>query len=172
MLKFLTIPKTDIRQFSVSGFAATLKPNDFDGTNYKIWRAKMVLWLTAINCYHVAQGKHEQFTSEEEQKFLADGNLFWDAVISALHSKYENNYIPCTTGKDLWDALDAKFGVFDAGSELYIIDQLFDYKMVDNRSVVEQAHEIQALAKKLKQFSCVLPDKFVVGGIIAKLPPS
>ena len=71
-------------------------------------------------------------------------------MISALHSKYEDNYIRCTTGKELWDALDAKFGVSDAGSELYIMEQLFDYKMVDNRSVVEQAHGIQALAKELK----------------------
>jgi hypothetical protein len=63
------------------------------------------------------------------------------AMISALHSKYEDSYIPYMTGKDLWDALDAKFGVSDAGSELYIIEQLFDYKIVDNRSVVEQAHE-------------------------------
>jgi hypothetical protein len=42
--------------------------------------------------------------------------------------------------------------------------------MVDNRSVVEQAHEIQALAKELEQFPCVLPDRFMVGGIIVKLP--
>jgi hypothetical protein len=28
------------------------------------------------------------------------------------------------------------------GSELYIMEQLFDYKIVDNRLVVEQAHEI------------------------------
>ena len=71
-------------------------------------------------------------------------------MISALHSKYENNYITCTTGKDLWDALDAKFDVSDAGSELYIMKQLFDYKMFNNRSMVEQAHEIQALAKELE----------------------
>ena len=55
MPKFLTIQKPDIRQFSVNGFAATLKPNDFDGTNYKRWHAKMVLWLTAMNCYHTVQ---------------------------------------------------------------------------------------------------------------------
>jgi hypothetical protein len=36
---------------------------------------------------------------------------------------------------------------------------------------VEQAHEFQALAKKLELFPCPLPDKFVAGGIIAKLPP-
>ena len=44
--------------------------------------------------------------------------------------------------------------------------------MVDSCSVVGQAHEIQALAKELKQFPCVLLDKFVFGSIIAKLPPS
>jgi hypothetical protein len=44
--------------------------------------------------------------------------------------------------------------------------------MVENRSVVEQADEIQALAKELELFPCPLPDKFVAGGTIAKLPPS
>ena len=74
--------------------------------------------------------------------------------------------------KELWDALEAKFGVSDAGSELYLMEQLYDYKMVETRSVVEQAHEKQALAKELEYFLCLLPDKFVAGGIIAKLPPS
>jgi hypothetical protein len=44
--------------------------------------------------------------------------------------------------------------------------------MVENCPIVEQAHEIEALAKELKQFSCVLPDKFVADSIFAKLPPS
>jgi hypothetical protein len=69
------------------------------------------------------------------------------------------------------DALDEKFGVSDTGSELYIMYQFLDYRTVQNRPVVE-AHEIQPLAKELEQFPCVLPDKFVAGGIIAKLPPS
>jgi hypothetical protein len=42
--------------------------------------------------------------------------------------------------------------------------------MIDGRSVVEQAYEIQILAKEFKIFGCVLPDKFVAGCIIAKLP--
>jgi hypothetical protein len=52
------------------------------------------------------------------------------------------------------------------------MEQLFHYKMVENRPIVKHAHEIQALAKELEQFPCVLPDKFVAVGIIAKLPPS
>ena len=68
---------------------------------------------------------------------MATNNLFRSAVINALHSKYEDNYIICATSKELWDALDAQFGVSNAGSELYIMEQLYDYKMVDNHSVVE-----------------------------------
>ena len=65
-----------------------------------------------------------------------------------------------------------KFGASDAGSELYVMEQFFDYKMSGERSIVEQAHEIQSISKELEQLSCVLPDKFIAGGIIAKLSPS
>jgi hypothetical protein len=44
--------------------------------------------------------------------------------------------------------------------------------MVDDHSIVEQAHEIQSLTKELKGFKCELSDKFVVGCIIVKLPPT
>ena len=63
-------------------------------------------------------------------------------------------YMTFDHGKDAWDALDAKFDAPDAGN------------------LVAQAHEIQSLDKELKQFKCTLPDKFVAGGIIAKLPSS
>jgi hypothetical protein len=80
-------------------------------------------------------------------------------------------YKSYTSGKLLWDALNGKFGVSDTGSELYLMEQLYEYKMVENRSVVEQAREIQALSKELEHFPCVLSDEFVAGGIITKLPP-
>ena len=57
MPNYLTIQKHNIRQFSVSGFVAALKQNNFDGKDFMIWRAKMILWLTAMNCYHAAQEK-------------------------------------------------------------------------------------------------------------------
>jgi hypothetical protein len=93
-------------------------------------------------------------------------------VIGALANKYVDSYLTSTSAKELWDALDEKFGVSNAGSEMYIMEQLFDYKMVENRPIVEHAHEIQALAKKFEQFLCVLSEKFVADIIIAKLPPS
>jgi hypothetical protein len=171
---FLTVQKPNVRHFFVSSFAAVLKPEPFDGKNFLIWKAKMELWLTAISCYHAAEGKPANLPPKDEAKFKADDNLFRGAVISALVTKFQKSYIILPTGKELWDALVGKFGVTDAGNELYLMEQLYDYKqqMVENRSVVEHAHEFQALAKELKLFPCPLPGKFVAGGIIAKLPPS
>ena len=48
----------------------------------------------------------------------------------------------------MWDALEAQYGVSDVGSELYIMEQFLDYRMVEEHSVVEQAHEIHTLAKE------------------------
>jgi hypothetical protein len=125
-----------------------------------------------MSCYHAIEGKPANLSPENETKFKTDDNLFRGAVISALDTKFQKSYIILPTGKELWDALVGKFRVTNTGSELYLMEQLYDYKMVENRSTVEQTHEIQSLAKELELFPCPLPDKFVAGGIIAKLPPS
>ncbi|WVZ77035.1 hypothetical protein U9M48_024938 [Paspalum notatum var. saurae] len=106
---------------------------------YKRWGSKMILWLTAMHCFHVVEGKPEQYTLEQEIQFEIADNLFRGAVISVLADKYMDSYLSFKTGNALWNVLEEKFGVFDAGSELYIMEQLYDYKMVDNRSVVKQS---------------------------------
>jgi len=125
-----------------------------------------------MSCYHAAEGKPANLSPENEAKFMADDILFRGVVISALDIKFQKSYIIIPTCKDLWDALVGKFRVTDADSELYLMEQLYDYKMVENQSVVEQAHEFQSLAKELELFPCPLPDKFMADSIIAKLPPS
>ena len=59
-----------------------------------------------------------------------------------LENSIVDAYVPLQTGKEIWDALEAKYGVSDAGNELYVKEQFHDYTMIDDRSVVEQAHEI------------------------------
>jgi hypothetical protein len=81
---FLTIQKPNVRHFSVRGFAAVLKPDPFDGKKFLIWKAKMELWLTAMSCFHAAEGKPANLPPEDKAKFKAEDNLFRGAVISAL----------------------------------------------------------------------------------------
>jgi hypothetical protein len=85
---FLTIQKPNVRHFFVRGFATVLKPDPFDGKIFLIWKAKMELWLTAMSCYHAAEGKPVNLPPEDEAKFKADDNLFQGVVISALDMKF------------------------------------------------------------------------------------
>jgi hypothetical protein len=125
-----------------------------------------------MNIIHVMKGKPEQLTSEEEQAFTVANNLFRGTMISVFAENLVDFYLTATSGKELWDVLETKYGVSDARSELYVMEQFCDYKMVDDHYIVEQAHEIQSMAKELEGFKCVLPDKFVAGCIIAKVPPT
>ena len=77
-----------------------------------------------------------------------------------------------TDTKELWDALVAKYDATDVGSELYTMESFHGFRMANNHSVVEQAHEVQVLVKELELRKCPLPDKFVARCIIAKLPSS
>lgn len=98
--------------------------------------------------------------------------LFKAALLSVPCENIVDAYASIDNGKDMWDALEAKFGVSDAGAELYIMDQFYDYRMTEERSMVEQAHEIQSFAIELEHFNCTLLDKFIARGIITKLPPT
>ena len=60
----------------------------------------------------------------------------------------------CTwDGKELWYAMESVFSVVDVGCELYAMEKLNDYKMVENRFVAEK---IQIMAKELELLSCTL----------------
>ena len=50
--------------------------------------------------------------------------------------------------------------------------QYHDYKMVDGKSVIAQAHKIQCTMKEFELLKIVVPEKLMAGGIIVKLPPS
>lgn len=49
---------------------------------------------------------------------------------------------------------------------------IHDYKMVDNRSTLEHAHELRCFLKELELMKWVLLYKFVIGCSIVKIPPS
>jgi hypothetical protein len=80
----------------------------------------------------------------------------WAAFISVLVDRLVDVYMHITDAKELWDALVAKYDATDAGSELYTMESFHDFRMVNNRSVVEQAHEIQILVKELELLKCPL----------------
>ena len=99
----LTIQKHDnVNRLSVSSFTTTIKPPPFDGSNYKRWQERLILWLTVLRVMHVKEGKLEQFTPEEGSAFDEADTLFRGCVISVLAENLVDFYVLLPTGKELW----------------------------------------------------------------------
>ena len=133
---------------------------------------KLPMWLTAMNVFWVTGVSMGTIAPEQEKAFKEATVVFLGAVLSVIGDKLVDAYLHVHVAKDLWEALESKFGAADAGSEMYIIEQFHVYKMVENHPVLEQAHEIICIVKELELLKCELPGKFVAGCIIAKLPNS
>jgi hypothetical protein len=82
--KFLTIQKRD-RQFSSVGFASMLKLNVFEGTHYKRWRQKCILWLTSMNCFHVVQERAVGPQTSEEERAFQHANITCKVALLSNH---------------------------------------------------------------------------------------
>lgn len=103
-----------------------------------------------MNVYWVAAGTPEgTITPEQEKVFKEATTVFVGAILSVTGEKLVDAYLHMHNAKELWDALDPKFGATDAAGELYAMEQFHDYRMVDNCSMADQAHEIQCIAKEL-----------------------
>ena len=59
LLIFPTIQKPYYRQFTPSGFAASMRPPMFEGIHYKLWRVRAVLWFQTMSCYDATLGRPE-----------------------------------------------------------------------------------------------------------------
>jgi hypothetical protein len=58
------------------------------------------------------------------------------------------------------------------GTDKFLILKYFEFKIVDNLSVLDHMHELQVLVNKFHDLSINISESFQVGAIIAKLSPS
>jgi hypothetical protein len=157
----------------MAGFVDALRTTPFTSVHFKRWQLRVTLSVTNMGVFWVSNDKAEgQLTIEHGKPYEEANTLFVGVVIGVLADHPQDVYLHNKTSKDMWDDLNNNYGGSDGGTELYIIEQYHDYMMVDGKSVVEQAHEIQFMGKELELLKIVIPDEFVAQGINAKLPPS
>jgi hypothetical protein len=156
----------------MAGVSDALKPERFaGGDHFKRWQTCIKFWLMSMNIWWVIYPVLS-LTEERHCAFELDNTTYIGYIVSLLFDQLCDIYMEYTMASELWEALDHIYAESNAGCELYVNDQYHEYRMVDDCSIVEQTHEIQLLAGELTHFNCALPDRFMVGGIIAKLPLS
>ena len=156
--------------------------NRFDGTNYTRWMDKMIFLLTSLKIYYIlnpnlyALPKPQEDESatikttrvkREEDEVLCRGH-----ILNTLTSRIYNIFSKLKLPKEIWAALETHYKLEKSGSDRFLALKYFEYKIIDNKPIMDQVHEIQMLISKLSDLDIKVPDSLQVGAVLSKLPPS
>ncbi|XP_042029985.1 uncharacterized protein LOC121776901 [Salvia splendens] len=155
------------------------KPEKFKGSEFKRWQQKMLFYLTTLGVANFLR-EDAPVVSEEETDFHVQNAydvwrqgdfLYKNYVLNCLEDSLYSIFAGTKTSKELWEALDKKYIVEDAGTKKCVVAKFLNYNMVDSRPEVAQAEELQIIIHDVRPEGMVLPDQFIVAAIIDKLPP-
>nr|GMC71263.1 putative zinc finger, CCHC-type [Ipomoea batatas] len=140
------------------------KLEHFEGVGFRRWQKKMKFIPAALNVAYVLS----------TLKPVEQENETFEATRRRL--KWENDDLACRgppeSSKDLWDVLEAKYIYEDAFSKKFLVSEFNEFRMVDNRSVMEQFHEIVRILGQIRHHGMNMDDSIAIASIIDKLPPS
>ena len=56
-------------------------------------------------------------------------------------------YAPKKFAREIWEALENEYKTEDFGNKNYLVSNYFDFKMVGNKPILNQVHEIQLIVQ-------------------------
>ena len=120
------------------------KPKRFNGTDFKRWQQKMLFYLTTLNFARFLNEdgpKLDVGETNKEKLVVVDAWNHFDFlcrnyVLNGLENTLYNVYSSLKTAKELWDSLDKKYKIEDAGLKKFIVGKFLDFKMVDSKTVL------------------------------------
>jgi hypothetical protein len=141
-VNFPTIQKPD--RINMAGPSNALKPDRFaGGQNFKRWQTMVKFWLMSLRIWWVISPVLLlPLTEEQDRNFESDNETCVGCILTLLSNQLYDIHMHHEVARDLWETLDRMYTESDVGCELYVNEQYHEYRMVDDRSVVEQAHEI------------------------------
>ena len=154
----------------------------FDGTNYTRWMDKMIFMLTSLKIYYILDPNLSALLEPQEDesatikttrvKHEEDEVLCRGHILNTLTSRIYNIFSKLKLPKEIWAALETHYKQEKSGSDRFLALKYFEYKIIDNKPIMDQVHEIQMLISKLSDLDIKVPDSLQVGVVLSKLPPS
>nr|GEY25544.1 hypothetical protein [Tanacetum cinerariifolium] len=147
------------------------RPEKFNGQNFKRWQQKIFFYLTTLGLARFLKETipqvepHAEGQSSNAQAVQAveawkhSDFLCHNYVLNGLIDPLYNVYYKTTTAKELWESLERKYKIEDAGTKKFV-------------NVISQVQDLQVLIHNIHAKGMTLSKTFQVAAIIEKLPPS
>ncbi|KAK9033708.1 hypothetical protein V6N11_049893 [Hibiscus sabdariffa] len=88
--------------------------------------------------------------------------LYRNYILNGLHDSLYRVYDVYKTAKALWTALDHKYKAEDAGTKMHMVAKFLNFTMVDSRSIVTQAEELQLIIHGILAEGMTISESFQV----------
>nr|GLL46133.1 uncharacterized protein LOC109168281 [Ipomoea trifida] len=155
------------------------KLEQFERVGFRRWQKKIKFLLAALNVAYVLSTpkpvEQENGTLEATRRRLKwenDDLACRGHILNGMSDTLFDIYQYKESSKDLWDVVEAKYISEDASSKKFQVSEFNEFKMVDNRSVMEQFYEIVRILGQIRQHGMNMDDSIAIASIIDKLPPS
>jgi hypothetical protein len=152
----------------------SVKLDRFDGTNFTRWQDKMKFLLTALKIFFVLNPSLNPLSEptpedtdaikakrkkREEDELVCIGH-----ILNTLSDRLYDLFTAIESLREIWNALEAKYKTEKKKkkkvTDKFLILKYFEFKMVDNLSVLDQMHELQVFVNKLRDLSINISESF------------
>ncbi|KAK3003570.1 hypothetical protein RJ639_018905 [Escallonia herrerae] len=155
------------------------RPEKFNGKDFKRWQQKMLFYLTTLNLARFLQEDAPDLGENPDRQTVAAVDawkhsdfLCKNYILNGLDNALYNVYSPMVNAKALWESLERKYKMEDAGSKKFVVGKFRDFKMVDSKTLISQVQEFQLILLDIHAEGMVLGESFQVAALIEKLPPT
>ena len=69
-------------------------------------------------------------------------------------------YAPLKHAKEIWVALETKYRIENSENKSYLVSNYFNYKMIDNKPILNQVHDLQLIVHQIIAEGIPIDGKF------------
>ncbi|KAK3026523.1 hypothetical protein RJ639_041820 [Escallonia herrerae] len=143
------------------------RPKNFNGKDFKRWQQKMLFYLTTLNLARFLQEDALDLGDNPDRQTVAV-----NYILNGLDNVLYNVDSPMLNAKALWESLEKKYKMEDAGSKKFVVGKFLDFKMVDSKTIMNQVQEFQLILHDIHAKGMMLGESFQVAALIEKLTPT
>lgn len=96
---------------------------------------------------------------KERQKWDNADYICMSHILNDMSESLFNIYQSSISAKELWDKLESKYMQEDTTSKNFLVSLFNNYKMIDNKSLIEQMHEMLVIMTSVSSKIWELLDK-------------
>ena len=93
-------------------------------------------------------------------------------ILTTLSNELFDVYCAYKEAKIIWDSMLKKYMAEDVGKHKFVVGNYYKWEMVSNKDIKLKVNEYHKLLEELKAEKVELPEQFVAGLLIEKLPDS